>query len=119
MEALEARQGGSDRSALLADVVAAMTIAEMRDTLDVEQFSHLVDEVYDMREHGELFGALWARLEEWYAVFERCGHRLTDAQLEALKSASAKEAHNAALEALAAAMREASLPLPGFLASLA
>lgn len=122
IEALESRQGGRDGKTPLEGVIAAMAVDELRDVLDADQFSHLVGEVFDKRERGELYGTVCAKLEEWRAVFERCGSKLTDAQLEALTKGyygPAKDAHHAAKMALAVAMREASLPLPGFLASLA
>lgn len=121
IEALEARQGGRDGKAPQEGAIAAMAVAELRDALDADQFSHLVGEVFDKRECGELYDMACDKMEEWRAVFERCGSKLTDAQLEALTKGyygPAKDAHHAAKMALAAAMREASLPLPGFLASL-
>lgn len=121
VEALEARQGGRDGKTSLEGVIAAMAVAELRDALDADQFSRLVGEVFDKRERGELYETVCAKLDEWRAVFERCGSKLTDAQLTALTKdyyGPAKEAHHSAKVALAAAMREASFPLPGFLASL-
>lgn len=122
VEALEARQGGRDADGLLVNVIAAMTVEDLRGTLNTAQFSRLVGEVFDEREQGEMYKTACAKLEEWRVVFNRCGSRLTDAQMGALTKGyfgPAREEHHSAKVALAAAMREASLPLPGFLASLA
>ncbi len=122
VEALEARQGGHNENSLLVDVIAAMTVEDLRGTLSTDQFSHLVDEVFNEHGQGEMYKTVCAKLEEWRGVFDCCSSWLTDAQMEALTKGyfePAKEAHHSAKVALAAAMREASLPLPGFLASLA